>query len=1493
MRQYSFGGRFVNRILLCVLLAAPSCIDDLPPRACTRDGDCLQSGAAGTCLPSPSSGASYCVFPSTTCTNGAWGVLSGDGLAKSCYQGQRPLPDAPLAPDAAPGGSARLAIDPDDADFGTVVAGMSSSDLVFKVVNRGDGTSGLLSLATGGRDAADFIVVTDLCTGIALGAGGSCTLKVRFRPAAMGAKTATVGVSATPGGIVLATIGGTSAPPGVLTINPATQDFGSVLQGTAGMQATLTVRNTSQQPTSVSAALGGGVDFALGANGCTGTLAALASCTIVVRFQPQSAAALHDALVVTDGAGGTAVAQLTGTGLGAAALAMTPGSHDFGALAIGGQSAATQFTVRNGGGVAAGALSVQSSDPASFVVDASGCAATLAPGATCTLSVRFAAIGAEGAKSATLLVAADPGGSAMASLSGTALGGGALAITPGTQDFGALALGAAGVTRQFLVQNTGDSSMALAAPALDGNDPTSFTIATNDCPAMLDGGASCHVSVTFAPASVGAKSVSLTAGGAVATLNGAGTAGLTLLKSGTGTGTVTSSPAGIDCGGTCSATFAVATVTLTATPDATSDLTSWSGGGCSGTGTCTVTLDAAKTVTASFTARAATLGVTPASQDFGAVTLGGTSSTIDFTVTNSGGAASAPIAPMVSDASYAVTGGTCSSAPLGAGASCTVSVRFAPTGTSGPKSASLSVAGGAAGASLTGSALDPGALTLSPTTKDFGLLAVGSASSETTFTVTNTGGSTTGALSVVLSDATSFTVSSNTCTGTLAAGASCSVGVKLTPKSVGAKQGVSLTVSASPGGNGTASLQGEGTAQVTVTNGGGGSVSSSPAGISCGATCTATFDTAPVTLTATPDGTHTFGGWSGACTGTGDCGLSLGSAANGVTATFTIIPAALTLTPTSQDFGSVTLGQSSSSVDFTAKNTGGATTSALTVGASDPSYGVTGTCAGATLAAGATCKVTVTFAPTGMSGAKPATLTVSASDGGMATASLTGTALTAGALAMAPSTTQDFGQVAVGATSSAIQFTVTNTGQSPTGTLSMPSVGAGFAIGSTDCVQAPLAAGASCHVSVSFAPTSVGAATGSVTISASPGGTASTSLSGTGTTTVTVTNAGGGAVTSTPAGISCGTTCMYTFTSGTSITLHAAADGTHTFSGWSGDCSGMSDCVLMPLTSGSYASTATFAAAPAVLTISPTSWDFGSVAIGSNSATKTFTVMNVGAGVSGTISASVSDMTNYTVTGGTCAGTQIAGGASCTVIGRFNPTGQGGESATLSVTASPGGPVTSPLSGCGALTCGMQGWNCGQPGDGCGGSLSCGTCTSPNVCGAGGDNVCGTSKAIFVTNSTYDGNLGGIAGADSKCASDLFKPSGGGTYKALLVDGTNRIASLSANAGNGQVNWVLHPDTAYRSIIAGGIYVGTTNTNALFSFPLESSIGPFGGSASRYVWTGLTSGWQTSSNACTGWTSNNSSLRGVIGDTHSTTSTEIASGTDVCGSPTSLVCVEQ
>ncbi len=100
---------------------------------------------------------------------------------------------------------------------------------------------------------------------------------------------------------------------------------------------------------------------------------------------------------------------------------------------------------------------------------------------------------------------------------------------------------------------------------------------------------------------------------------------LSVARSGTGSGSVSSSPSGIQCGSDCSETYAASTaVLLTATPAAGSSFTGWSGA-CSGTASsCTVNMTSALSVTANFTAAATTRLLTLSKSGTGAGAINST-----------------------------------------------------------------------------------------------------------------------------------------------------------------------------------------------------------------------------------------------------------------------------------------------------------------------------------------------------------------------------------------------------------------------------------------------------------------------------------------------------------------------------------------------------------------------------------------------------------------------------------------------------------------------------------------------------------------------------------------------------------------------------------------------------------------------------------------------------------------------------------------------------
>lgn len=121
-------------------------------------------------------------------------------------------------------------------------------------------------------------------------------------------------------------------------------------------------------------------------------------------------------------------------------------------------------------------------------------------------------------------------------------------------------------------------------------------------------------------AGTGACSVTLNGATTVTATFALQTQRLTVSRSGPGTGTVFSSPAGINCGADCVENYTAGTVVnLTAAPAPNSTFTGWSGGGCGGTGVCAVTMNADKTVIATFSLMPVTLTVARAGTGFGTV----------------------------------------------------------------------------------------------------------------------------------------------------------------------------------------------------------------------------------------------------------------------------------------------------------------------------------------------------------------------------------------------------------------------------------------------------------------------------------------------------------------------------------------------------------------------------------------------------------------------------------------------------------------------------------------------------------------------------------------------------------------------------------------------------------------------------------------------------------------------------------------------------------
>jgi len=388
---------------------------------------------------------------------------------------------------------------------------------------------------------------------------------------------------------------------------------------------------------------------------------------------------------------------------------------------------------------------------------------------------------------------------------------------------------------------------------------------------------------------------------------------LTVSRSGTGSGTVTSTDGGINCGSDCSEAFnSGTTVTLTATANTGSTFTGWSGD-CTGTSSsCTVTMNAAKNVTAAFTLNtytitASVVGSGGSISPSGSVTVNYNSNQT-FTITpNSGYKVSDVKVDSVSKG--AISTYTFSNVTADHTISASFSIAYTLT---------VSKSGTGSG---TVTSTDGGINCGSDCSETFSsgttVTLTATADSSSTFggwsgDCTGTSSSCTVTMTAAKSVTATFTLKTYTISASAGSGGSISPSgtvtvnhgssqtftmkpsagyhvEKLTVDSASVEATTTYTFSNVTAGH-TISASFSNISTLTVSRSGTGTGTVTGTGISCGSDCSEVYSHGTtVTLTATPDINSTFSGWSGGgCSGTEtSCTVTMDSSKT-VTATFTM-----------------------------------------------------------------------------------------------------------------------------------------------------------------------------------------------------------------------------------------------------------------------------------------------------------------------------------------------------------------------------------------------------------------------------------------------------------------------------------------------------------------------------------------------------------------------------------------------------------------------------
>jgi len=318
-------------------------------------------------------------------------------------------------PAPAPG----IDVSPNAWDFGNHKVGTPADTKDFTVTNTGNADlhiSGTISVTGTGFTGPS----NDGCSGTTVAPGDSCSVTAGFNPSAAGDATGTLSIPADIPASVQLTGKGTVpiASPG------AAVSFAAGIGKSQNKPVTLTNTGDAELVISGTPTLSGDASFSNPMTGSCGNahLAPGASCQTNIIYSPTTNAAASGQLTFTDDSnsnpGSHQSIDLTGTVL-LPGIQSTPTAQAFADLAVGRLSTRKVITVKNTGGddLHVTGFAITGINPGSFVLGNNSCDSAIAPGATCTVNVRFGPV-KTGNRIANLIVHNNAGPDQKVSLTG-------------------------------------------------------------------------------------------------------------------------------------------------------------------------------------------------------------------------------------------------------------------------------------------------------------------------------------------------------------------------------------------------------------------------------------------------------------------------------------------------------------------------------------------------------------------------------------------------------------------------------------------------------------------------------------------------------------------------------------------------------------------------------------------------------------------------------------------------------------------------------------------------------------------------------------------------------------------------------------------------------------------------------------------------------------------------------------------------------------------
>jgi hypothetical protein len=647
--------------------------------------------------------------------------------------------------------SQQIAVSQTALTFPSQPQGSTSSPQVIDVINQSDSTVTSIAAALSGTNAADY-TLTNNCPA-SLGARTGCTLTVTFNPAATGTRTALITLTGSDTGSPhKITLTGTAvaAGPAAAITPPSPLTFPKIDVGSFSNTEFFSVTNTGTGNLNVSGVALSGKDvgdYSIVSDGCSGaSLTQSQNCIVGVRFTPADGGPRSAIASVTDNAPGSPqTITVSALGHGYPGATLSTATLDYANTYIGSTTASQTVTLTNSGTDTLKIISIALTGPntTDFTALVTTCPASIAPGASCTISTAFAPT-AVGSRTAAITITDNAQNIAAATqtviVTGTGLGVPTASLsTEGPLTFASTFFGTTNPTAQTVtVTNTGTAALNVTSVGFAGADPADFA-ETNNCGNIAPSG-TCAISVKFTPTAVGTRTATLQITD----------------NSGNVTGT---------------------TQSVTVTGPATADVS-----------------------------------VSPATIAFGSISFG-TTKTVDVTVSNVGTIPSLTVSAASSGSSVIVltTGNTCG-AGVAPGKSCTLPLEFNAAVLGAETNSVTITTNGGANPVVTTTGTATTDVSISATSLAFGTITHGTTKT-LDLTITNVGTLPMLTISTAISGANpaDFAVltTGNTCTGGVAAGASCTLPVEFAPAAAAAYT-ATLTVTTNGGTNPVVTLTGTG-----------------------------------------------------------------------------------------------------------------------------------------------------------------------------------------------------------------------------------------------------------------------------------------------------------------------------------------------------------------------------------------------------------------------------------------------------------------------------------------------------------------------------------------------------------------------------------------------------------------------------------------------------------------------------------------------------------